>query len=169
MAWLSAFLLAATTVSCDDAVNNKRLPAYPVLINLSNPGLWNTYGVGGVMQYSEFIKEQNIPSNFPWLGSTATGFGGVLLCGVDAASNFADETWPYLPVAYDMCCPVEADQNIRVYVNDRFEAVCPECKSHYTLLSGGGPLSGPAVGLRYGLEPYKCVGSPMTGFIITRR
>lgn len=162
-------MMATTTVSCGDDVNNKRIPAYPVFINLSTPGLWSTYGVGGVMQYREFIKEENIPSDFGWLGSTFTGYGGVLLCGVDAASNFADDTWPYLPVAYDLSCPVEMQQNVRVYVNDRFEAVCPKCGSHYTLMSGGGPVSGPAVAMRYGLQPYKCVGSPMTGFTIVRK
>ena len=156
--------------SCGDAVNNTRLPNYPVYLNLSGAGVWNTYGVGGVGMHREFIKDKNLPGGFPYLASSYTGYGGILLAGVDAASNFADETWPYLPVAYDMSCPVEAERDVVVYVDDNtFEAVCPKCQSHYTLMSGGGPIAGPAVGLRYGLEPYKCIGSPMTGFIITRR
>lgn len=164
---LLVWLFLAT--SCGDTVNNTRLPNYPVFINLATPGLWNTYGVGGVGMHREFIKDLNIPSNFGWLASTATGYGGVLLAGVDAASNFADETWPYLPVAYDLSCPVEADRNVRVYVDEEtFEAVCPECGSRYTILSGGGPVKGPAVSYRYGLEPYRCYGTPMTGFTITR-
>lgn len=169
--WIPALLVAALWLSsCSDAVNNTRLPNYPVYLNLSGAGVWNTYGVGGVGMHREFIKDKNLPGGFPYLASSYTGYGGILLAGVDAASNFADETWPYLPVAYDMSCPVEAERDVVVYVDDNtFEAVCPKCQSHYTLMSGGGPIAGPAVGLRYGLEPYKCIGSPMTGFIITRR
>ncbi len=158
-----------TVTACGESINNKRLPSYPVDINLTGAGMWNTWGVGGVGMYRTFIKEQNVPQGFPWLAGTFTGYGGILLAGVDAVSNFADDTWPYLPVAYDLSCPVEAEADIRVYVNDKFEAVCPKCDSHYTILSGGGPLSGPAVGLKYGLERYNCIGSPMSGFYITRR
>ena len=46
--WLPVLLLAAMAVSCSDAVNNTRLPNYPVYINLSGAGMWNTYGIGGV-------------------------------------------------------------------------------------------------------------------------
>ena len=167
---LPVLLLAAMAVSCSDAVNNTRLPNYPVYLNLSGAGMWNTYGIGGVGMHREFIKDRQLPAGFPYLASSYTGYGGILLVGVDAAANFADETWPYLPMAFDMSCPVEAKTDVLVYVDDdKFEAVCPVCGSRYTLLSGGGPVSGPAVGLRYGLEPYRCQGSPMSGFIITRR
>lgn len=95
-------------VSCSDAVNNTRLPNYPVYLNLSGAGMWNTYGIGGVGMHREFIKDRQLPAGFPYLASSYTGYGGILLVGVDAAANFADETWPYLPMAFDMSCPVEA-------------------------------------------------------------
>lgn len=167
---LTVILSAIILTSCGQSVNNRRLPNYPVLLNLSGAGMWNTYGVGGVGMHREFIKDKHLPQGFPYPASSYTGYGGILLVGVDAASNFADETWPYLPVAFDLSCPVEASQDVLVYVDDeKFEAVCPKCQSRYTLMSGGGPIAGPAVGLRYGLEPYKCVGSPLSGFVITRR
>lgn len=168
--WLPALLLAAMAASCSDNVDNTRLPAYPVHLSLSGAGMWNTYGVGGVGQWRTFIKEQGVPTGFPYLAASYTGFGGLLLVGVDAAANFADETWPYLPMAFDLSCPVECEQDVRVYVDeDKFEAVCPVCHSRYTLMSGGGPVAGPAVGYKYGLETYRCTGTPMTGFTITRR
>lgn len=167
---LPAAVLLTVAAGCGQRVDNRRLPAYPVDINLSGSGMWSTYGVGGVGMWREFIKSKNVPAGFPWLANTFTGFGGVLLVGVDPASVFADAAWPYAPMAYDLSCPVEADPEIRVYVDDSsFEAVCPVCESRYTLMAGGGPVAGPAVQLRYGLEPYNCMGSPMSGFIITRR
>ena len=49
-------------VSCSDAVNNTRLPNYPVYLNLSGAGMWNTYGIGGVGMHREFIKDRQLPS-----------------------------------------------------------------------------------------------------------
>lgn len=167
---LPVLMLAAIVVSCGDSVDNSRLPAYPVYLNLSGAGMWNTYGVGGVGQYRMFIKESGVPAGFPYLASSYTGFGGLLVVGVDAASNFVDQTWPYLPMAFDLSCPIECEQDVRVQVDeDKFEAECPVCHSRYTLNSGGGPVAGPAVGYKYGLETYRCTGTPMTGFTITRR
>lgn len=161
-------ILCYVATSCGESVNNKRIPSYPVDINLSTAGQWHTYGIGGIGDYKIFIKGSQ-PSNFPWLSTTYTGFGGVLLVGVDPAAFFADEAWPYLPMAFDLACPVEIDPKITVEVDPlSFEAVCPECGSHYTLYSGGGPVSGPAVGYKYGLQQYRCSGTPMTGFRIYR-
>ncbi len=161
-------MLAPLFIGCGDTVNSDRIPAYPVDINLATPGQWATYGVGGVGLYRCFIRGQE-PSNFPWLQTTSTGYGGVLLVGVDASSLFQDGAWAYWPQAYDMACPVECLEDVRVAVDeDKFEAVCPECKSRYTLYYGGGPVEGPAVGLKYGLKVYRCVGTPTAGFHIYR-
>lgn len=166
---MAATLLTALS-GCGETVNNHRIPAMPVDIHLHTPGLWNTYGVGGIGMYRIFNKETNTPPDFPWTANTFTGYGGVLLVGVDAAANFGDQQWPYLPMAFDMSCPVEAEPNIVVYVDEmKFEAVCPKCQSRYTLYSGGGPVAGPAAGLRYGLEQYACVGNPWDGFTILRQ
>lgn len=167
-ACVAIVVLQCMLSSCGNSVNNKRIPSYPVDINLSTPGLWNSYGIGGIGLYKIFKKGEQ-PSNFPWLATTYTGYGGVLLVGVDPAAFFADEAWPYLPMAFDLACPVEIDPKVTVSVDEaKFEALCHKCESRYTLFSGGGPVSGPAVGYKYGLQPYKCVGTPMTGFRIYR-
>lgn len=169
IAGLAAAVLTGMTAGCGETVNNNRIPAMPVDIPLHTPGLWNTYGVGGIGMYRIFRKQTDQPAGFPWTAATFTGYGGVLVAGVDAA-GYGDNQWPYIPVAYDLACPVEADPDVVVYVDEmRFEAVCPMCKSRYTLYSGGGPVAGPAVGLRYGLEPYACIGTPWDGFSIVRR
>lgn len=158
--------------ACEDQVNNHRIPAMPVDINLANPGMWNVYGVSGVNTYQFFIPDAGLPAGFPYLDKTYTGFGGVLLAGIsnnvpDPGSY--DAAWPYRPVAFDLSCPVEAEADIIVGIDyTRMEAVCPVCESRYSLEAGGGPVSGPAVGYRYGLQQYRCIGTPMDGFHIVR-
>lgn len=156
--------------SCADEINNRRIPAMPVDINLGNPGLWATYGVGGVNTYRIFDRDLGLPANFSFLDRTYTGFGGVLIVGLSPFTAFpgeGDQAWPYIPAAFDMACPVEVDPMVKVGVDDmKMEAVCPVCMSRYSLEAGGSPVFGPAVGLKYGLQKYTCSGSPMTGFRI---
>lgn len=156
---------------CGEEVNNERIPALPVDINLANPGLWSTYGVSGVNTYQYFIKDRGIPRGFYYIDKSFTGFGGVVLCGIsnNVAMPGVDPSWAYRPVAYDLACPVEVEADIIVTVDDMtMEAVCPVCKSRYSLEAGGAPVSGPALNEKYGLQQYRCVGSPGTGFQIVR-
>ena len=166
------FSAAALFTACGEELNNDRIPALPVDINLATPGLWATYGISGVNTYQFFIKDKRIPSGFYYLENSYTGFGGVLLAGMSNDvpwGDAADAAWPYRPVAFDLACPVEVDPSVIVGIDEyRMEAVCPVCKSRYSLEAGGGAVAGPAVGMKYGLQQYKCIGSPMNGFRIIR-
>jgi len=163
-----AFIL---TSSCAEEINNHRIPAMPVDINLGDPGLWATYGIGGIGVYQIFDRNLGLPSNFHFLDKTYTGYGGVLLIGLSPFTAFpSDETyaWPYQPAAFDLACPVEVDPSVKVAVDDmKLEAQCPMCSSRYSLEAGGAPVAGPALGMKYGLQRYTCSGSPLTGFRIT--
>lgn len=166
-------LIPLLTAGCADEVNNNRIPAMPVDINLANPGLWATYGISGVNTFQYFIRDAGIPAGFYYLETTYTGFGGVLLYGVGSTAAFpgtdTSQAWPYTPVAFDMACPVEVKPDIVVYVDDmRMEAVCPVCGSRYSLEAGGSPVAGPAVGMKYGLQQYRCIGDPLNGYRIVR-
>lgn len=160
---LSLFVMA----SCN-AIDDERIPAQAVNIKLDNTGLWNTYGVAGFGQYRYFIRDNREPSNFPFTQTTYTGFGGVLLIG--GMDPFTSET--NVPLAYDLACPVECKKDVRVFIDDEtLDAVCPQCMSHYNVLTGGGsPLSGPALtgSVKYRLQPYQCVPSVNGGYTITR-
>lgn len=61
--------------------------------------------------------------------------------------------------------------DVRIYVEgELYEAVCPECGSHYDVTMGGGaPLSGPAASgdHKYGLRRYRCLPSGNGGYVIT--
>ena len=64
-----------------------------------------------------------------------TGFGGILVyTGLDGGYY-----------AFDMSCPYEAKQNIRVYPNDKAQVVCEGCGSVFDIGYGiGNPSSGKA-------------------------
>lgn len=161
-------VLMLTGTRCN-AVDDSVIPSMPVGINLGDAGMWNSYGVSGFGQWRYFIRYQNTitPPDFPFTSTTYTGYGGILLIsGMDAFTNEAG-----VPLAYDMSCPVERSQTVRVLVDpESLEAVCPDCHSHYDVtMRGGAPVSGPAAeGKRkYGLRRYQCLPSGTGGYIIT--
>ena len=165
---LTAIAFILILAGCD-SVDDERIPAYAVSVNLTGTGIWNSYGVAGFGSHRRFIKTATLrePSNFPYSATSATGFGGVLLInGMDAFTTQAD-----VPLAYDLSCPVEAKADVRVKVEgEAYDAVCPVCGSHYDVVTGGGtPLSGPAAegDRKYALRRYRCLPGPDGGYLIT--
>lgn len=159
-------VLSGMGISSCTTIDDDRIPSMPVAINLSTPDLWNTYGVSGVGMYREFIREKRLPSNFAYTDRTYTGFGGVLLI-----SGMDPFTYEPAPLAYDLSCPVERKQDVRVevqiveYVQ---KAVCPVCGSVYDVLErGGSPVDGPAFIKKYGLRRYECRPTAYKGYIIS--
>lgn len=158
---LSTIVVAATLVILSlggcESIDNKTVPQFTVRIDLGNLALWGTYGVYGMGDYRIFNREKQLPSNFPYNVNTYTGYGGVLLImGMDG------------PLAYDMACPVEISHDvILTMTNDRYEAVCPRCNSHFDPLMGdGGPVSGVAINNRVGMRQYRVLPSN-GGYFIT--
>lgn len=151
------FLFAS---SCE-SINDNRIPPLSVNIEFSNAGIWDIYSGSGALHSQSFIKELGIPANYPYTASTYTGFGGVLL--VRSIMN--------TPLAYDLSCPVEAKNNIRVNIdNEKHQAVCPQCGSHFDVFDTPGyPLSGPAAEKRYGLQQYHVYGPNEFGGYTIRR
>lgn len=161
-----AFLMSAAT-SCNQ-LDDDRIPSLPVYINLSGAGMWNTYGVAGVGISRNFIQTSGSvsPSGFPYTANSYTGFGGVLLIG--GVDPFTAE--PNVPLAYDLACPVERQQNVRIVIDsDNLEAVCHKCGSRYdVVMAGGSPVAGPALtgDTKYGLRRYTCTPDKSGGYII---
>ena len=152
--------------SCNQ-LNDERIPAMAVYIDLSNQGLWNTFGVHNYGQYNYFIFTTSIrqPHGFAYSYNSATGYGGVLLIG--GQNVYSGDM---APLAFDLSCPVERMPDVRVYVdNNTFEAVCPDCDSHYNVVeANGAPVSGPALHMHYALTPYDCYPTTAGGYVITR-
>lgn len=164
---ISVSLFVMMTGGCGK-VDDDRLPAMPVYIDLGNAGLWNIYGVHSFGDSRRFVPGLGEPRGYAYNVSTGTGFGGVLLIG--GMNPYTTETG--VPLAYDLACPVERDPQVRVQISgERFDAVCPKCGSHYDVtMRGGAPLSGPASEgqYKYGLTVYNCLQTREGGYIITR-
>ena len=164
--WMSLVILATFACACHE-VDDERIPRMPVSNNLTGAGMWNSYGVSGTGIYRRFIIQERQPAGFPYAMGSATGFGGVLLIG--GLDPFTSE--PNVPLAYDLACPVERQPSVRVYIDaENLDAVCPECKSHYNVVTGGGsPLSGPALtgNVPYGLRRYQCLAGNGGGYYIS--
>lgn len=152
------------------SIDNERIPNMVVNISLSDPGLWNTYGVAGFGSHRNFIYSPSggsVPKGFPYKTTSATGFGGVLLIeGVDPINALSAA-----PLAYDLACPVECKPDIRVHIDEEdYVAVCDECHSIYDVtMAGGAPISGVAATgkYKYGLKVYKVIPGGNGGYYIT--
>ena len=126
-------------------IDDDRIPVMPVNIVFYTVADWNIYGVSGALDYKYFIRDLRQPSNFPYTAQTFTGFGGILLL-TDVMGNAQ---------AYDLSCPVEANKNIRVEIDDEMLAHCPKCGSTYNVFSlQGHPVGGRAAELGYGMRRY---------------
>lgn len=159
----------AIALAACNTVDDDRIPAMPVNINLSTPDLWITYGVAGYGDYRIFIRELGEPRNFAYAASTATGYGGVLL--ISGVNPFTLEAG--VPMAYDLSCPVERSPDIRVRMeSDGLVpfAVCPECGSRFDVVErGGSPVGDPALSQKLGLARYECHMSAYGGYMIANR
>ncbi|MCM1094156.1 MAG: hypothetical protein NC248_08305 [Bacteroides sp.] len=155
-ALLSVIVSGILATGCSE-VDDDRIPATPVNIDLGNQGYWDSYGVHGLSQYRYFILHQQ-PAGFPWNANTYTGFGGVLLV-TDIAGY---------PLAYDLSCPVERKQTVRIlYDPENLNAHCPTCGSVYDVNElYGSPISGPAHSKKYGLRRYHVVPAALGGYTI---
>ncbi|MCH5225888.1 MAG: hypothetical protein J1D77_07790 [Muribaculaceae bacterium] len=166
---IGAIALGLMMASCQ-GIDNDRIPNMPVNIKLTDPGLWNTYGVSGFGSHRNFIYNPggvSVPTGFSYNSMSATGFGGVLLIeGVDPLSAVTA-----YPLAYDLACPVERKASIKVSVeNETYMAVCPECNSVYDVTMGNGaPISGEAITgkYKYKLKSYRVLPGANGGYLIS--
>ena len=143
---ITLLLAAMSTAQSCHHLDDDRIPPAAVNISFHTMADWNTYGVGGALQWKRFIIDERIPANYPYTALTYTGFGGVLL-GADAFGT---------PLAYDLACPYECRRNVRVGINtETMLAECPVCHSTYDVFSlYGHPVSGPSADRGYGMRRY---------------
>ncbi len=156
-------LAAIGLAGCHSVELKDNLVGGPVYVPLTTEGDWALYGVGGALQSRRFIREDLVPSGYPYQEFCYTGFGGVLLVStVHSAYR-----------VYDLSCPVERSPKIRVAINDDNFAICPKCGSVYDvfeLQSGPGhPVSGPALDRGYALTPYRLLFNVDNRFALLSR
>ncbi|MDO9152516.1 MAG: hypothetical protein Q7U47_02205 [Paludibacter sp.] len=122
---LLLLLFTAAFSGCYDNVISS-IPDYPVRLQLNLTTTYPTFR-NSVNQYLLFEKRI--------LATDYIGFGGILVY-----TGFDGEYY-----AFDMACPYEAKNDIKVYPNDLGQAVCKKCGTVFDIDSGvGNPSSGPA-------------------------
>jgi nitrite reductase/ring-hydroxylating ferredoxin subunit len=127
--YLFVGLLALQFASCDDTYKSS-IPDYPVHLELNLAAEYSTFRNSTNKSFT-FIR--GITPGIP--ETNYTGFGGILVY-----SGFDGQYY-----AFDMSCPYEAKQNIRVHPNDIGQAICDSCKTVFNIGYGiGDPASGPA-------------------------
>ncbi len=145
------YVLVVALASCTK-ISDNAVPSYPVNINLSTVGYWQTYGVTSPGMYKMFIKAERIPANYHYTARTYTGFGGVLL---------VSDIYTSTPMAYDLSCPVERRADVRIAIDEKnYDAVCSNCGSRFDVMGGwGAPVSGKALTQKVGMSRYSVVKS----------
>ena len=127
-------LLAFQFASCSDNIKSS-IPDYPVSLDLN---LTSTYPIfkNSVNDFLLFKTIVGLPV------TSRIGFGGIIVC----TSGF-DDSGNSLYFAFDMACPFEVKNNIRVYPDTTglSRVVCEKCGSVFDVSYGNGsPISGPA-------------------------
>jgi len=120
-----AVIISFSFAGCNDNVVSS-IPDFPVYMELN---LTTTYPTFRNSYNKSLTFEKGV------VATDRTGFGGILVyTGLDGGYY-----------AFDMSCPYEAKQNIRVYPNDKAQVVCEGCGSVFDIGYGiGNPSSGKA-------------------------
>jgi len=120
-----AVIISFSFAGCNDNVVSS-IPDFQVYMELN---LTTTYPTFRNSYNKSLTFEKGV------VATDRTGFGGILVyTGLDGGYY-----------AFDMSCPYEAKQNIRVYPNDKAQVVCEGCGSVFDIGYGiGNPSSGKA-------------------------
>ena len=129
------FSLAIFLGSCNDNVISS-IPDFPVYLNLNLTSTYPTFR----NSYNKSLTFETVI-----LATDRVGYGGILVyTGFDG--NY---------YAFDMACPYEVKQSIRVHPNGLGQAVCEGCGSVFDIGYGNGyPASGKA---KEALKRYKTI------------
>lgn len=134
---ISILILLVVGVACTKETNS--IPDYRVRLSLDTD--LEDKALRIVTGYKTYTRS-NIDYNPNF---EAVGFGGVLVV------HAVDEHF----YAFDLACPYEANPSVRIEVDElSLVAVCPNCKTEYSVFSYGGLGAPNGVGKEY-LKKYQ--------------
>ena len=138
-------------------LNDDRIPRSPVYVPFTTESEWHTYGIGGYMgeggalQARRFIRSERVPANYQYPEYSYTGYGGLLLT-CDALSQLH---------VFDLACPVERQQSVRISIGEDLMAHCSKCGSSFDVYgierTAGSPAAGVALANGYALRSYRVI------------
>jgi nitrite reductase/ring-hydroxylating ferredoxin subunit len=139
-------ILVFSFAGCNDNVISS-IPDYPVSLSLNLTSTYPTFR----NSYNRVLLFEK-----PLLATDFVGYGGILVyTGFDG--NY---------YAFDLSCPYEAKETIRVVPNDKGQAICEGCGSVFDISYGiGFPISGNA---KQALKRYKATLSGDVLYITAR-
>ncbi len=139
---VTLLIISLALVACDGLVWESSIPERSVFVERTLlTEAFDLMSVGGY----KIITKDNKKIN------ESVGFGGILLF-----HGYNDEYF-----AFDLACPYELNENIRVEPNGTGQAVCPVCGSVYAIGWGTGALqSGVA---KEGLKKYQVYYLSLSG------
>lgn len=120
--------------------------------NLNNTGNINVY-----LRSKDKANYEKLVANVKGLqvlngdraGISYIGYSGLLVI------NTGSTLTPTPFAIFDLCCPVEGLEHVRVLPTNNGIAKCPQCNSTYDIIFGTGiPKSGPALEKRSSLQSY---------------
>ena len=125
-------------VTCDNSYDSS-IPDFPVHLELNLLVSPNTKLKNSVNQFLIIDEKSNLKA------TDRIGFSGILV--------YTDFDGKYR--AFDLCCPYEAQRDIKIMPNEKGEAVCEKCGSVFFIGYGiGNLISGPA---KQPLKRYKAI------------
>lgn len=154
-------LISLFVSACSKDEPRYSIPARPVAFkintNTTDSHLANTGNIGIYIYAKDKANYDNLLSGVkgvktysaPRLSGEYIGFSGLMV--VNTGSTLTPSPF----AVFDLCCPNEDIENIRVVPTNDGIARCPQCKSTYDIIFGTGrPLSGPALEKRDFLQTY---------------
>lgn len=160
----SIFIISLTTLlflACGKEEPRYSVPAAPVNFtintNFLDDYLANTGNIGIYIRSKDKASYDDLVAGVKGVktfsgdraGISLIGFSGLLV--INTGSSLTSTPF----AAFDLCCPVEGLEQIRIVPTSEGTAECPQCKSIFTILNGTGKaISGRAAENNKNLQSY---------------
>lgn len=159
--YIIAIVLLSILSNCGNEEPKYSIPASPVNFtintnylddNLNTAGNFNAY-----LRLKDKANYEKLVTTVKGLevlsgdraGSPYIGYSGLLIINTGAALNSTSFA------VFDLCCPNEGQEGIRIIPTNDGTAKCPQCNSTYDIIFGTGrPISGPALDKKVSLQSY---------------
>ena len=128
-------VLAIILASCNDNIRSS-IPDYPIYLHLDLTAQYSTFK----NSTGQFISTEK---GIILTANDRIGFGGVVVCTAITLDDYGNTQY----YAFDMACPYEVKNTIKVYpdITGLPYLVCEKCGSVFDVGFGNGnPLSGPS-------------------------
>ena len=144
MKYIVVVIAALLFTACGKEEEKYKIPSAPVSFSIDLGYLDNHLDTGGNVgiylkdsntkkKYDELVSDVKYVKTYLATRASLTsyaGFSGLLI--INIGDGLSDTPFN----VFDLCCPYEDQESIRVVPTDNITLVCPSCQSVYNLYSG---------------------------------